>query len=214
VPPLPFTLIAAAAAPAIINAAKIRRSTFIAAERSGEPRGGTVRVQDVAVSVVVGFDECFRLHYPRLVALGVAMSGSAEVARELAQETMIRAHARWDELQTYERPEAWLRRVMSNLLIDHHRSRAAERAAFTRLQARPIAYAPGEHDVPEWHTLIASLPARQRMIVTLYYAEDLPIDEIATMLDVANGTVKSALAKARDRLHRTLTEEGRDGRAN
>jgi RNA polymerase sigma-70 factor (ECF subfamily) len=212
---LPLTRIAAAAAPAIISAAKIRRSTFIAAQVScREPDHLVARVHDVPMSVAVGFDECFRLHYPRLVALGVTMCGSNEVARELAQETMLRAHARWDELQTYERPDAWLRRVMSNLLIDHHRSRSAERAAVARLQARPVAL-PGEHEMAEqWHRLVAALPARQRMIVTLYYAEDLPVDEIAEALEIATGTVKSALGKARHRLHRALKEEGFDDRAN
>lgn len=38
----------------------------------------------------------------------------------------MRAHARWDDLSTYAQPGAWLRRVMSNLLIDHHRSAEAE----------------------------------------------------------------------------------------
>lgn len=159
------------------------------------------------------FDECFRLHYPRLVALGVAMSGSAEVARELAQETMIRAHARWDEVSTYEQIGAWLRRVMSNLLIDHHRSVVAERAATERLQRSavpPVASEPGG----DWNDLVDALSPRQRVIVTLFYADDRSVDEIASMLGVATGTVKSALGKARARLLGALREEADDGRTN
>ena len=161
----------------------------------------------------VDFDECFRHEYPRLVGLGTAMSGSTEVARELAQETMMRAHARWDEVSAYEQPGAWLRRVMSNLLIDHHRSAVAERAAHERLQRSPassVVCEPGD----DWEWLVGPLPSRQRVIVTLYYAEDRSVDEIASMLDIAPGTVKSALGKARARLLEAMSEEGGHGRAN
>ena len=85
-----------------------------------------VRVHDVGVTEEAGFDDLFRHHYARLVGLGVAMSGDHEVARELAQETMLRAHDRWDELADFQQPGAWLRRVMTNLLIDHHRHRACD----------------------------------------------------------------------------------------
>jgi RNA polymerase sigma-70 factor (ECF subfamily) len=164
------------------------------------------------VGATVGFEECFREHYPRLVALGASMSGSVDVGRELAQETMLRASRRWDEVASYDQPGAWLRRVMTNLLIDHHRSRAAERGAMERLarRAEVVADGPGDDDA-SWAVLLAELPARQRMIVTLYYADDRSIEEIAHMLGVATGTVKSSLGRARDRLHDRLTQEGRDG---
>jgi RNA polymerase sigma-70 factor (ECF subfamily) len=101
---------------------------------------------------------------------------------------------------------------MTNLLIDHHRSRAAERAALERLEGRAQIVAEGpDEDGAAWAALLAELPARQRMIVTLYYADDRSIEEIADLLDVATGTVKSALGKARARLHDRLTKEGRDG---
>ncbi|MEZ5297868.1 MAG: hypothetical protein R2697_16805 [Ilumatobacteraceae bacterium] len=50
------------------------------------------------------FDTVFREVYPRLVSLGVLKTGRTDVARDLAQETMLRAHARWDELATYDAP--------------------------------------------------------------------------------------------------------------
>lgn len=166
------------------------------------------RVHDVGVTVGADFDECFRDEYPRLVALGTSMSGSAEVARELAQETMIRAHRRWDEVSAYEQPGAWLRRVMSNLLIDHHRSMVAERSATERLR-RSSAPSVVSEPSDDWEQLVGSLPPRQRVIVTLYYADDRSIEEIASMLDVATGTVKSALGKARASLHEAMSKESR-----
>lgn len=157
----------------------------------------------------IDFETCFREQYPKLVALGVGMCGDREVARELAQETMLRAHDRWDQVGEYDAPVAWLRRVMTNLLIDHLRSASVERTAVDRLGARPARPA-GEPDVgPEWAQLVAPLSPAQRAIVTLYYGEDRSVEEIADILEIAVGTVKSGLAKARTRLAAELGEEDR-----
>jgi RNA polymerase sigma-70 factor (ECF subfamily) len=157
------------------------------------------------------YEDCFREQYPRLVALGAAMAGNREVARELAQEAMLRAHARWDEVGTYDAPGAWLRRVMTNLVIDHLRSRRAEESAVVRLGARQPGATDGL-DVPaDWAALVAPLPARQRIIVTLFYGEDLSLEQIADLLDIRVGTVKSALGKARERLAGLLGGTGDDG---
>ncbi|MDO8363661.1 MAG: sigma-70 family RNA polymerase sigma factor [Actinomycetota bacterium] len=153
------------------------------------------------------FDDLFRAQYPRLVALGAAMTGSTEIARELAQETMLRAHARWHDLAGFDQPEAWLRRVMTNLLVDEHRTRTAERAAFGRvaLPAPVSSTTPADSaDLIAWREMIAPLPARQRAIIALHYGDDCSVDDIARMLAISTGTVKSALFKARQRLHSSI----------
>lgn len=158
----------------------------------------------------------FTQEYPRLVALGVAVAGNREIARELAQETMIRAHGRWLDLERYDDPRAWLRRVMSNLLIDHHRSRTSERSAMERLQRAASDVAAAQADDTErgtpWAELIRPLTPHQGIVATLFYAEDLPVEEIARILEVSAGSVKSTLSKVRRRLRAHLdapTEGGR-----
>jgi RNA polymerase sigma-70 factor, ECF subfamily len=159
--------------------------------------------EDVAVGVAVSFEALFVGEYPKLVALGLAACGDREVARDLAQETMIRAHARWDEVAGYDSPAGWLRRVMSNLLIDHHRSATAGRAALGRL-ATSASSTVREPVSPatRWAELVAVLTSQQRIVATLYYAEDRSVDEIARILGISPGAVKSTLSKARDRLRR------------
>jgi DNA-directed RNA polymerase specialized sigma24 family protein len=49
------------------------------------------------------------------------------------------------------------------------------------------------------------------MIVTLYYADDLTVGQIAQLLDTSRGAIKAALFKARRTLRRRLDEENRDG---
>lgn len=48
--------------------------------------------------------------------------GDSGVAHDFAQEAFIRLHDRWETVSGYDQPGSWHRRVMSNLLIDYHRS--------------------------------------------------------------------------------------------
>jgi RNA polymerase sigma factor (sigma-70 family) len=57
---------------------------------------------------------------------------------------------------------------------------------------------------------IAGLSARQRLVVNLYYFVDLPVDEVARILGIAPGTVRSSLADARARLREALDKEAAD----
>lgn len=153
------------------------------------------------------FEVLFRIEYPRLVGLGVAMAGNAEVARDLAQETMARALRNWETLGSVDSQRAWLRRVMTNLLIDHHRRTSNERRAVDRLANRPQPAQ--EPDSPSrFAELLDLLPDRQRAVVALYYVDDLSVGEIADVLDIAPGTVKASLWKARRALERHVREEG------
>lgn len=144
------------------------------------------------------FDECFREHYARLVALGVSMTGDRELGRDLAQETFLRLHRRWGDVGSYDNIGAWLSRVISNLAIDHHRTSATRQRTIERIATLPATPPAPAGDGDSWSELLETLPPRQRVIVTLYYADDRSVADIATALDVSPNTVKSALAKARD----------------
>lgn len=134
----------------------------------------------------------FRSLYPRLVAVGVAMLGDVEVARDLAQETMARGHRKWDAVSSADSPEAWLRRVMINLVIDHLRRRRVEARALERLASGAVALADTQADL-QLAGMLAVLSERQRAVVTLFYVDDLPIATIAEVLAIAPGTVKALM---------------------
>ena len=156
------------------------------------------------------FESLFREVYPRLVSLGTLKTGRVDVARDLAQETMSRAHARWHEIGEYDAPAAWCRTVMVNLLIDHHRTTDAERRAVVRLAGQPATERSSTSALDDWNDLVAPLPERQRLIVTLHYADDLSTRQIAHLLDTTRGAVKAALFKARRTMRRHLEHGGPD----
>ena len=60
----------------------------------------------------------------------------------------------------------------------------------------------------DWWRAVRALPDRERAAITLHYLEDLPIGEVASILDVTPGTIKSSLSHARDKLRAALTREG------
>ncbi|BAN00681.1 hypothetical protein YM304_03670 [Ilumatobacter coccineus YM16-304] len=70
----------------------------------------------MTVATDTDFEVLFKEQYPRLVALGIALTSSGEVANDLAQETLARAHANWEHVSDTESPAAWLRTVGGGLL--------------------------------------------------------------------------------------------------
>lgn len=139
------------------------------------------------------------------------MTGRGDVARDVAQESLLRAHRRWAEVGAYDAPGAWVRKVATNLLVDHLRTAGREQRAVARLGAGEAAIRPGaEPALDRWTELVSVLPDAQRAIVTLFYADDQSVEAIADLLDIAPGTVKAQLFKARQRLRAELAGE-RDG---
>src|SRR5436190_23806784 len=112
----------------------------------------------------------FRREYPRLVALGLALTGNRSTACDLAQETLARAYRSWDRVETYELPGAWLRRVLINLAVDVHRKAHQEQAALARVE--PLATDVADGVGGEWWATVRALPVRERLAITLYYVED------------------------------------------
>lgn len=151
-----------------------------------------------------GFDDFFRLEQPKMVALAIALTGVPEVARDLAQESLLKAYRAWPSVRELDRPGAWLRRVTINAAMSWHRSARRESAVRQRVDGGMIAR-PDEPVAEEaFWSAVRALPKRQRAAVALHYLEDLPVADVATMLGVAEGTVKASLFKARATLARSL----------
>ncbi len=148
------------------------------------------------------FDEFFLREHPKMVAIALAMTGDTDTARDIAQDALVSAYRTWDRVSGLERPGAWLRRVTINSTISWQRRRRSERRAVARLTVTPVD-PPPEPDDGFWKA-VRALPRRQRAATVLYYVEDRSISDIAEILEIADGTVKATLAKARRNLARSL----------
>jgi RNA polymerase sigma-70 factor (sigma-E family) len=131
--------------------------------------------------------------WPRLVGALSLYTGDRDVAEELAQEALVRVCERWDEVETMESPLGWAHRVAFNLANSHYRRFGAERRARRRLQAIVDLPRP-EFDAADGLALraaVASLAEEQRSVLVLRYYADLPIAEVARVLEMPEGTVKT-----------------------
>lgn len=163
------------------------------------------------VGTATDFEAFFRAEHPKLVAFAWALTGDPHTAGELAQEALLRAYRDWVKVGEYENPGGWVRRVVANLATDRHRRRRSEEAALSRMPpSEPAALLDPATD--HWWRAVRALPDGQRAAVALHYLEDLSVADVASTLGVAEGTVKTQLARARQTLARTLAEEAPDDR--
>ena len=158
------------------------------------------------------FDRFYQREFNATVTLAYVLSGRWGVAEELAQEAFLVAHRQWDKLSHYEQPRAFVRRLVANAAVSHHRRVAAEARALVRLVAgqRPAPAAVGAEATAFWR-LVRGLPRRQAQVTALFYLEDRSVEEIAAVLGCAEATVKVHLHRARIALARQLgAPEGED----
>ena len=164
-----------------------------------------------ALSSARGFSD---LLYPHLatVALVARRFAPAAEADDVAQEALLAAWRYRDRFDPQRGTfRAWLLAiVMTEIRREYgRRLRRGRLVAHLAMQTRtgPIADGEPRAEREVLERAIAGLSRRQREVIGLYYFVDLPIDEVATVLGLSPGTVKSTLATARDRMRRTLGGE-------
>lgn len=163
----------------------------------------------VVITSTEGFEAFYTREYHAVVGLAYALSGNRSIAEDLAQEAFFAAHRNWGRIAGYEQPGAWVRRVVANLSVSAFRRRVVEAKALVRLGEREPLVELQADDLEFWRA-VRSLPRRQAQVVALHYLEDRPIAEIATVLEMAPGTVKKHLFDGRRALARRLQLEEDD----
>ncbi len=166
------------------------------------------------------FDALYEAHLQPVHAYLVARTRDAEVARDLAQETFLRAWRNIAEVGALEpgRQRAWLVAVARNLVIDRGRRVRSERAATERMgrlsepaaAADPADQAQLARDVAAVDRAIASLPEDQRVLLSLQVMGGLTSAEIGDLLGEPAGTVRYRLNQLRGHLRAALEEVKED----
>jgi len=150
----------------------------------------------------VEFEWVFRSAYPSVLRTTYLILHDRGRAEEVTQDAFLRLCERWRGVARIDQPTAWVRRV-------------ATRAAIRQAKLNRLRFSSAPADEPSrWDNVpdvdlaraVASLPPQQRAAVALYYLEDLPVDEVAHVLDVSSSTVKQHLHRARARLAGLLSE--------
>ncbi|HWL36195.1 MAG TPA: SigE family RNA polymerase sigma factor [Frankiaceae bacterium] len=144
-------------------------------------------------------DDLYTQSYRRLVAQLHAVTGNRQEAEDVVQEAFMRAMGRWDDVRTYDAPEAWLRTVALNLARSRWR-RAVRGAAALVKHGVP-------HEEPELSpdhvalmTAMKGLPEAQREALVLHHFVGLSVDEVAASVGAPSGTIKARLSRGRTAL--------------
>ena len=143
------------------------------------------------------FEDLYRAEYPNLLAVARALTGDREASEDLVQETMVKTFMHWRKVQRFGRPGAWCLRVLTNACRDRWRRRLLERRYVDGHRAVEASVGGPSADFVAFWAVVRRLPERPRMVVSLYYAGDRSVAEIASIVKAPEGTVKSDLARAR-----------------
>jgi len=149
----------------------------------------------------------FDAHSLRLYRLARRLSGDADEARDLVQDTFLRAARHPDRVPSGATAgEAWLVRILVNLCRDRWRRQAVRRHALDLPQ--PVAAGPDPEAAAVARATVsaalATLPPRRRAVMVLHHLEERGTAEIATLLGITQVTVRWHLAAARRQLARQL----------
>jgi RNA polymerase sigma-70 factor, ECF subfamily len=139
-------------------------------------------------------------HGPVLRTVALIL-GDRAAAEDVTQEAFYRLLVHWKKVSTYERPGAWVRRVAIRAAM---RARARSRRAEQPAERASDGDAASRLDM---RSALLRLSPAQRSAIVLHYYEDRPIQEIASLMGCTQGTVKTHLHRARERLAPMLGEE-------
>ncbi|MFC6016250.1 SigE family RNA polymerase sigma factor [Plantactinospora solaniradicis] len=138
------------------------------------------------------FVEYFTVRAEPLRRLAYSLSGDWHTAEDLVQVTFVRLYRNWPRVRA-ESVDAYSRRVLVNAFLSDRRNRRRE-AVTPDPPDLPAAGVDVAVRLAVRHAL-AQLSPRQRAAVVLRYLEDLPVAEVATLLGITEGTVKSQTAR-------------------
>jgi RNA polymerase sigma-70 factor (ECF subfamily) len=153
------------------------------------------------------FDGFMTASWPSLYRTAVLMTGDPHLAEDLLQNAMGKVYKSWRRVSRVEHPRSYARAVLANEVATWWRKRSSSELPVDTFLERASGSPLDEQVVDAdqmWHAL-SVLPARQRAVIVLRYYEDLSGAEIASVLGISEGAVKSHTHRALHTLETTLT---------
>lgn len=158
---------------------------------------------------------------PRLFRIATRMCGNADEAQDLVQDTLLQGFRKWDQFEGRSDPATWLYTIAGRLCQRRHRRRAGEPRRIESLTALlptsfdPVVVVPASGGSPAdaqarseaervVATALGQLPVTFRMPLVLSDIAELTIAEIAQVLGLKEGTVKTRIHRARLKLRQAI----------
>ncbi len=177
-------------------------------------RWEAARVERLQAGDLDALGELFQVHHQRVYRTALALTRDERAAEDIVQECFVRLYRYASSVDSARPLQPWLYRVTVNLAHDWasgHRWQPLD-DILEWLGGRGEVFPSPDREVERREMVqvvreaIAELPLSHRAVIVLHYLEDLSLDEIAQVLDIPVGTVKSRLHYARQRLRVLLTQ--------
>ena len=168
------------------------------------------------------FERLVREHVPAFYRTAYRWTGSADRAEDLVQDLLVRLYPKVDELRRIELLRPWAMRVMYRIFVDQLRRERSSPVQFggepgEESDERETQFTAPEDEPPElvereltqervaeaW----ARLSEEHRVVLSMHDVEGYSLVELAAMMDLPVGTLKSRVHRARARLRELLTRE-------
>jgi RNA polymerase sigma factor (sigma-70 family) len=147
-----------------------------------------------------GFNLFYETHRKRALRLAIALCGDSGRGEEVVQDAFVSAFSAWGRISEYDRPDAWLMRVVANRSISVRRRAGTESRLIARLvalEARPAGrIEAGSTDAMLIANLVRTLPRRQAQCIAMRYVDEQSPDDIAASLGISVSTVRVHLHRA------------------
>jgi RNA polymerase sigma factor (sigma-70 family) len=178
--------------PRVLPEAVDEGSTENAGGNPSESAGGFAR----------SFDEFFAAEHQRLFGALYLLTGHRSEAEDLMQLAFLKVWERWSSVQGLESPSGYLYRTAMNA---HRSARRRALVAGRRLAHRvvrndPLDQVDVRHEVDR---LLATMTPRERMAIVLCELLEVPHEEAARRMHIAESTLRVLLARAKDRARRS-----------
>ena len=175
------------------------------------------------------FEQLLLEHQTNVYNLCYRMAGNPDDAMDLSQETFLRAWRCLDQYQFASAFSTWLYRLCSNICIDFLRRRRRQQTVpltFEDADGEEQTYAvPDAQPLPEEQVelkltretlaaAMAQLLPEHRAVLQLRVVNEMSYEQIADVLDIQIGTVKSRLSRARNQLKKILERGNLSRRAS
>ncbi|MFC4111581.1 SigE family RNA polymerase sigma factor [Nonomuraea zeae] len=139
------------------------------------------------------FEDFVRARGSALLRYGYVLTGNADDAADLAQEALLKLNDSWHRVRDKDNPESYVRTIMARQHISWWRRRRLKEHLTDDV---PEGSYVDSHSFGELWKELATLPRKQRAVVVLRYYEDLSDQEIAEILGISRGTVRSQAFRA------------------
>lgn len=170
------------------------------------------------------WEELYTLTCKEAYFVAVKVCGKEQDSADLVQDAYVTAYQHLNQLQDPEKFRSWLNMIVANHCRDYLKKKRP--TLFSELEsddsppldwvddreyAQPDAQIDHEETIRLVSEIISTLPEDQRLCVMLYYREELSVSEIAQALEVSEGTVKSRLNYARQKVAKKVRELEKQG---